>query len=62
MELQDKFVTSGINIYLWKNDHNSFFYCKTTIHCFMGPKQDIEEVELPFVTKIHANDGPPHAK
>lgn len=28
----------------------------------MGPKQDIEEVELPFVTKIHANDGPPHAK
>lgn len=28
----------------------------------MGPKQDLEEVELPFVTKIHANDGPPHAK
>lgn len=62
MELQDKFDMSSINIYLRKNDHNSLFYLKATIDCFMGSKQELEETELHFVTKIHAKDGLPHCQ
>lgn len=53
MELQDTLDISGINIYLWENDHDSLFNCKVTFDCFMRSKQERENFELNFVTVVH---------
>lgn len=39
---------------LGKNDHNSLLDRKATINYLMGSKQEIENVEMHFVAKIHA--------